>query len=90
MQQYIIRRVLLNFLVIFLVATMVFLALRIDTTNVVRNASGACLGGAINTENGAQTCITITKAQLGLNHSLPVQYWDYMLESAWHSGLLVL
>ena len=31
MQQYIIRRILLNFLVIFLVATLVFLVLRIDT-----------------------------------------------------------
>src|SRR5450759_2581692 len=61
---------------------MVFLALRIDTTNVVRNASGACLGGAINTQNGAQTCLSITKAQLGLNHSLPVQYWDYLKKLA--------
>jgi peptide/nickel transport system permease protein len=77
-QQYIIRRILLNFLVIFLVATMVFLALRIDTTNVVRNASGACLSGAIGQENGIENCETITKAKLGLDHSLPVQYWDYM------------
>jgi peptide/nickel transport system permease protein len=77
-QQYIIRRVLLNFLVIFLVATMVFLALRIDTSNVVRNAAGSCISGAIGQTNGLETCETITKAQLGLNHSLPVQYWTYM------------
>jgi peptide/nickel transport system permease protein len=77
-QQYIIRRILLNFLVIFLVATMVFLALRIDTSNVVRNAAGSCISGAIGQENGLETCTTITKAQLGLNHSIPVQYWDYM------------
>ncbi len=78
MQQYIIRRILLNFLVIFLVATMVFLALRIDTSNVVRNAAGSCLGGAIGQENGIADCETITRAKLGLNHSLPQQYWDYM------------
>jgi peptide/nickel transport system permease protein len=81
-QQYIIRRVLLNFLVIFLVATMVFLALRIDTTNVVRNAAGSCFNGAIGQANGIENCTAIAKAQLGLNHSIPVQYWDYMTKLA--------
>ena len=82
MQQYIIRRILLNFLVIFLVATMVFLALRIDTSNVVRNAAGSCFGGAIGQANGIETCTAIAKAKLGLDHSLPVQYWDYLKKLA--------
>ncbi len=80
MQQYIIRRVLLNFLVIFLVATMVFLALRIDTSNVVSRQAGACQGNVFGGDPvaEAQQCKDIARAQLGLDHSLPVQYWDYM------------
>lgn len=77
MQAYIIRRILLNFLVIFLVATFVFAALRIDTSTVVRNAAGNCFSG--NTDPAAaERCREIAKAQLGLDSSLPKQYWDYM------------
>ncbi|MEO8457670.1 MAG: ABC transporter permease [Chloroflexota bacterium] len=78
MQQYIVRRVLLNFLVIFLVATMVFLLLRVDTSNVVRNAASGCNAGAINVQGGAQDCTKIAKASLGLDKSLPTQFWDYI------------
>jgi len=79
MQAYIIRRVLLNFLVIFLVATFVFLALRIDTSTVVNRAAGSCIGGqAGNGQAGAEECRKIVRAQLGLDTSLPKQYWDYM------------
>ena len=42
MQQYIIRRSLLNIVVLFLVATMVFGALRIDSSQVVRNKAAGC------------------------------------------------
>jgi peptide/nickel transport system permease protein len=76
MQQYIIRRILLNFLVLFLVATMAFAVLRIDSSNVVRIWASTCQSGDINT--AGQDCIKITRAQLGLDKSIPSQYWDYM------------
>lgn len=79
MQAYIIRRILLNFLVIFLVATLVFLALRIDTSTVVDRAAGSCISGQVgNGQAGIDECKAIVKAQLGLDSSLPNQYWDYM------------
>jgi peptide/nickel transport system permease protein len=83
-QQYIIRRVLLNFLVIFLVATMVFFALRIDSSNVVSRQAGACQGNVFGGDPvaEAQQCKEIARAQLGLDHSIPVQYWDYMKKLA--------
>ena len=75
MQQYILRRVLLNLLVIFMVATLVFLVLRIDTDFVV-------------TQQAAQTQITdpgaterardIVRADLGLDGSIFVQYRTYL------------
>jgi len=79
-QQYIIRRILLNFLVIFLVATLVFSVLRIDTSNVVRNAAAGCLGGVAGEDSAekAQDCRAVAKAKLGLDKSLPEQYVDYM------------
>jgi peptide/nickel transport system permease protein len=81
MQAYIIRRVLLNFLVIFLVATMVFGALRIDTTNVVRNAAGTCFSQTTD-PNSAERCKEIARAELGLNSSLPNQYWNFLKDTA--------
>lgn len=80
MQQYIIRRILLNFLVLFLVATLVFLALRIDSSDVVAKHAAACQGGDINT--AGLDCIKITKADLGLDKPLPEQYFDYMTDLA--------
>lgn len=75
MQQYILRRVLLNLLVIFMVATLVFLVLRIDTDFVV-------------TQQAAQTQITdpgaterardIVRADLGLDGSIFEQYRTYL------------
>ena len=81
MQAYIIRRVLLNFLVIFLVATMVFVALRIDTSTVVRNAAGTCFSGTTDPQ-AAERCREIAKAELGLDSSLPNQYWEFMSSTA--------
>jgi peptide/nickel transport system permease protein len=77
MQAYIIRRVLLNFFVIFLVATMVFGVLRIDSANVVRNAAAQCTGGNVN-EAGESNCEEIAREELGLADSLPQQYWTFM------------
>ena len=76
MQQYIIRRVLLNFVVIIMVATMVFLALRVDSGNVVRKRAGACFGGGDISQ--AADCEKITRQELGLDKSIPEQYWTFM------------
>ena len=79
MQQYILRRVLLNLLVIFFVATLVFLLLRIDTDFVI-------------TQRAQQTQITSTEAteqarelvrkDLGLDGSLFEQYRTYLWDLA--------
>ena len=72
MQQYIIRRVLLNLLVIFFVATLVFLLLRVDTDYVV-------------TQRALQTQVedpaaakAIVRKDLGLDKPLLVQYRTYL------------
>ena len=75
MQQYILRRVLLNLLVIFFVATLVFLLLRIDTDFVI-------------TQRAQQTQITdpaateaardLVRKDLGLDGSLLDQYGTYL------------
>ena len=79
MQQYLIRRILLNFFVLFLVATMVFGALRIDTSSVVTRRAGGCLAGGTGSALQEQ-CETIARAELGLVDSIPKQYvtflWD--------------
>jgi len=76
MQQYIIRRMLLNIIVIWLVATMVFGALRIDSSSVVSKRAGACHSGG---EIGrASECDDIARAELGLDGSILSQYWDYI------------
>ncbi len=83
MQQYIIRRMLLNFVVIFLVATMVFLALRIDSDTVVRKRAGSCAGGDAQTQPELYAeCIRNTKAELGLDKSLPNQYGNFIWDLA--------
>lgn len=81
MQQYIIRRILLNFLVIFLVAVLVFVVLRIDTGTVVSRAAGGCTAGVFNQtdpEAGRQECLKIARAELQLDNSLPEQFVDYL------------
>lgn len=77
MQQYIIRRILLNILVLFLVATMVFAALRIDSDHVVNTKAAGCftdLSGDI------EQCKAVARADLGLDSSIPSQYLDYMTD----------
>jgi peptide/nickel transport system permease protein len=81
MQQYIIRRIILNIFVLFLVATMVFAALRIDSDHVVNTKAAGCFQPGVD-ESANEQCKTVARADLGLDSSLPNQYWDYM------SGLL--
>lgn len=77
MQQYIIRRSLLNLVVLFLVATMVFAALRIDSSQVVRNRAAACYDPS---PDSIERCNKTAKQELGLDASIPKQYLDYMTD----------
>lgn len=83
MQQYIIRRSLLNIVVLFLVATMVFGVLRIDSDQVIKGRAGSCFQNTgVGTEEEraveAQRCRDSAKDELGLDASLPTQYWNFM------------
>src|SRR3990172_2150477 len=82
MQQYILRRSLLNIFVLFLVATMVFGVLRVDSDNVVRKRAGGCLSGTDPTL--LEECLRTTREELGLDKSIPRQYWNFI------SGLVQL
>ncbi len=77
MQQYIIRRILLNVVVVWLVATMVFAALRLDSDNIVSKLRGQCAAGG-STEEQLKECDQTTRAALGLDASIPEQYKDYI------------
>ena len=77
MQNYLIRRILLNFFVLFLVATMVFAALRIDSSSVVTRRAGGCLAGGTGSALQEQ-CEIIARAELGLVDSIPKQYGTFL------------
>jgi peptide/nickel transport system permease protein len=77
MQQYIIRRIILNFFVLLLVATLVFAAVRIDSSTIVGNRAASCVqdvGGSSDPE----LCRNVAKSELGLDKSIPRQYWTFM------------
>ncbi len=78
MQQYIIRRSLLNLFVLFLVATLVFLALRIDSSTVISNRASACVADVGSAAADDETCRRIAKVELGLHDGLPQQYVRFM------------
>ncbi len=72
MQQYILRRILLNVVVLFFVATLVFLLLRIDTDFVVTQR-------ALQTQvEDPEAAKALVRADLGLDKSLPQQYVNYI------------
>jgi len=75
MQQYIIRRLILNVFVLFLVATMVFLSLRVDSSNVVAQRAAGCTEAETYDE-----CVAIAKAELGLDKPILEQYGNYMTD----------
>jgi peptide/nickel transport system permease protein len=78
-QQYIIRRVLLNIVVLWLVATMVFGALRIDSDNIVSKIRGQCAGGAVGGgEEQFELCDQTAKASLGLDKPILEQYTTFL------------
>ncbi len=80
MQQYIIRRVLLNIFVLFLVATMVFGALRIDSDHVINTKAAGCFTEVTATATDRERCKDVARADLGLDSSIPKQYWNYMTD----------
>lgn len=75
MQQYIVRRVLLNILVIFFVATLVFLLLRINTDYVV---SQQALQTQVTDPEAGEQAREIVKQDLGLDKPLYEQYIEYI------------
>jgi peptide/nickel transport system permease protein len=72
-QQYIVRRVLLNVLVIFMVITMVFLALRVTPGDFAVRQAGSQLPG-----HSAEEATEIVRHDLGLDKPMPEQYWEFV------------
>ncbi len=75
MQQYILRRVLLNLLVIFFVATLVFLLLRIDTDFVITQRAQQT---QITSSEATEQARDLVRKDLGLDGSIFEQYGKYL------------
>ena len=73
MQQYIVRRALLNVLVIFMVITMVFLGLRLTPGDFAVRQAGAQIP-----QYSAEEAKEIVRHDLGLDKPMPEQYWDFV------------
>src|SRR3970040_1905643 len=83
MQQYILRRVLLNLLVIFFVATLGFLLLRIDTDYVVTQRAGqTSVAESGSSEDATEQAKNLVRKDLGLDKPLLEQYWIYLSDLA--------
>jgi len=72
-QQYIVRRALLNVLVIFMVITMVFLALRVTPGDFALRQAGAQIPG-----HSAEEATEIVRHDLGLDKPVLKQYWEFV------------
>jgi peptide/nickel transport system permease protein len=72
-QQYIVRRALLNVLVIFMVITMVFLALRVTPGDFAVRQAGAQIPG-----HSAEEATEIVRHDMGLDKPMPKQYWEFV------------
>lgn len=73
MQQYIVRRALLNVLVIFMVITMVFLGLRVTPGDFAVRQAGAQMP-----QHSAEEAQEIVRHDLGLDKPMLKQYWDFV------------
>jgi len=73
-QQYVVRRALLNVLVIFMVITMVFLALRLTPGDFALRQAGGQMPDVQSAEEG----IEIIRRDLGLDKPMPNQYWEFV------------
>src|SRR4030067_293651 len=79
MPQYILGRVLLNLLVIYFVATLVFLLLRIDTNYVVTQRAGqTSVAESGSSEDATEQAKKLVREELGLDKPLLKQYWIYL------------
>jgi peptide/nickel transport system permease protein len=72
-QQYIVRRALLNVLVIFMVITMVFLAVRVTPGDFALRQAGAQIPG-----HSAEEATEIVRRDLGLDKPALEQYWEFV------------
>jgi peptide/nickel transport system permease protein len=72
-QQYIVRRALLNVVVIFMVITMVFLALRVTPGDFALRQAGAQISG-----QSAEEATEIVRHDLGLDKPIFRQYWNFV------------
>jgi len=72
-QQYIVRRALLNILVIFMVITMVFLGLRVTPGDFAVRQAGAQIPG-----HSAEEAREIVRHDLGLDKPVLKQYWEFV------------
>jgi peptide/nickel transport system permease protein len=75
MQQYILRRSILNLLAIFFVVTLIFLLLRIDTDHVVTLRAAQTQSSTAEAEARAREQV---REDLGLAGSIPEQYKTYL------------
>ncbi len=75
MQQYILRRSILNLLAIFFVVTLIFLLLRIDTDHVVTLQAAQTQAVTPEQEAAARQQV---REDLGLSGSIPEQYKTYL------------
>ncbi|MGD0205566.1 MAG: hypothetical protein ABSB57_03900 [Dehalococcoidia bacterium] len=73
MQQYIVRRAFLNVLVIFMVITLVFLALRVTPGDFVLQQAASQIPG-----HSLQEAIDIRRHDLGLDRPILKQYWEFV------------
>ncbi|MCJ7510344.1 MAG: ABC transporter permease [Dehalococcoidia bacterium] len=73
MQQYIVRRAFLNVLVIFMVITLVFLALRVTPGDFVLQQAASQIPG-----HSLQEAKDIRRHDLGLDKPVLKQYWEFM------------
>jgi peptide/nickel transport system permease protein len=72
-QQYIVRRAFLNVLVIFMVITLVFLALRVTPGDFVLQQTASQIPG-----HSLQEAIDIRRHDLGLDRPVLKQYWEFV------------
>jgi peptide/nickel transport system permease protein len=83
LQQYILRRILLNLLVIYFVATLVFLLLRIDTDYVVTQRAGqTSVAESGSSQDSTEAAKALVRKDLGLDKPILKQYWIYLKDIA--------
>lgn len=78
MQGYIIRRLLLNLVVIWIVATLVFLALRVLPGDYAAEQVALRFFSGVGESRSAEEALAEARAELGIDRPIPVQYFHYV------------